>query len=180
MLLTMDDNMKVSYNKLITQLVKASVLGSVAVFSTWMFLFVGMMLIPNIGWFVTIDATINGITIYLMFNFAENTYLFLCKPFAVLCYLCFGGCHVAKQATKDKRFLATQISIPNNSPDPSAVTASGIDFAGAAAAAGHMHSPPRPATSIRTDPGTAVTVSAKFTSASINTTPMQSDESESI
>ena len=105
MFVTNGDDRNQSHNQFAAQVVKASLLGSIAVFSTWIFIFVGMMLIPEIGWFVTIDSTINGITIYLMFNFAEKTYLFFCKPFAVMCYCCFGGKNVAKQAKKDKRFL---------------------------------------------------------------------------
>ena len=110
--------MKQTHNQLTAQMVKASLLGSIAVFSTWIFIFVGMMIIPEIGWFVTIDATINGITIYLMFNFAEKTYLFFCKPFAVMCYFCFGGKKVATQATNDKRFLTTLANVRNVSPQP--------------------------------------------------------------
>ena len=121
--------MKISYNALITQLVKASVLASVAVFSTWIFLFVGMMLVPDIGWFVPIDATINGITIYLMFKFSETPYLFLCKPMALLCYLCFAGWDAAKEATKDERFLAvgsttTDVSVGSMESDHKADFAS--------------------------------------------------------
>ena len=127
----MGNNMQENHNKLTAQVVKTAVLASVAVFSTWIFIFVGMMLIPEIGWFITLDATINGITIYLMFNFAENTYLFLCKPLAVLCYFCFGGKHAAKQATNDKRFLATlsHVHVGNKSPTPSVISPSRTDFA---------------------------------------------------
>ena len=128
MVLTMGDELKASYKKLTTQVVKASVLGSVAIFSTWTFIFVGMMIIPEIGWFVTVDATINGISIYLMFNFAENTYLFLCKPFAVLCYWCFGGRDAAKQAANDKRFLTTMSSVGSRSPEASHSPHHGTDL----------------------------------------------------
>ena len=124
----MGNNMQENHNKLTAQVVKTAVLASVAVFSTWIFIFVGMMLIPEIGWFITLDATINGITIYLMFNFAENTYLFLCKPFAVLCYWCFGGRDAAKQAANDKRFLTTMSSVGSRSPDASHSPHNGTDL----------------------------------------------------
>ena len=101
----MGDNMKPKYNQLITQLVKATVLATVAIVSSWLFIFIGMIFIPDIGWFIPLDAMINGITVYLMFKFAEKPYLFLCKPLALLCYWCFGGTNAASEAIKDKRYL---------------------------------------------------------------------------
>ena len=110
--------MKNSYNSLTAEAIKASLLGTIAVVSTWLFLFVGMMIIPELGWFVTIDSTINGITIYLMFNFSHKIYLFFCKPFALMCYYCFGGKKAAKQATKDKRFWDTMSPVTKASQSP--------------------------------------------------------------
>ena len=55
-LLDIGSQLKESHTKLMTLLIKSCVLASVAIISTWMFLFVGMLLIPDIGWFIPIDG----------------------------------------------------------------------------------------------------------------------------
>ena len=69
-----------------------------------------MIFIPDIGWFIPLDSMVNGVTVYLMFKFAEKPYLFLCKPLVLLCYCCFGGITAANEAVKDKRYLEENTS----------------------------------------------------------------------
>ena len=52
----MGNGMKPRYNQLITQLVKATVLASTAIISTWIIILCGMFVIPDIGWFVPVDG----------------------------------------------------------------------------------------------------------------------------
>ena len=70
------------------QLLKSTILVTTSIISTWITVFVGNFIWPPLQWFTSADMIINSLCIYLIFGFAERTYLFCCKP----CILCYGLC----------------------------------------------------------------------------------------
>eukprot|EP01084_Bolivina_argentea_P130553 230477_1 len=71
-------------NKLLAISLKCCVLCSVTVISNWLFVFVGLTFVFNLGWFICIDCLINGICVYLLYQFNDKIYHRICCPVIIL------------------------------------------------------------------------------------------------
>ena len=79
-----------SMRQLERQLVKATILMTVTVLSTWCFMLFGNFVWWTLGWFNPLDVSINSLCIYFMFSFSKRTYSVCCAPCICCCTRC--GC----------------------------------------------------------------------------------------
>ena len=71
-----------------SQLMKATILVTTSILSTWIFIFIADFVWSAVSWFMPLDTTINALTIYLMFGFSNHIYQMLCGLCIYCCNLC--------------------------------------------------------------------------------------------
>ena len=80
-------------NKLLSVSLKCCVLCFVTVASNWLFVFIGLTFVFDLGWFICLDCLINAICVYLLYQFNDQLYHKICCPLIILWKLiakCFG------------------------------------------------------------------------------------------
>lgn len=98
-----------------SSLIKSTILVLISIISTWIITFVGNFIWAPLQWFTAVDMIINSLSIYLMYGFAERTYLFCCKP----CIKCFGYCQ--NNDAKSVAELTRVKSIESTSPSAQSI-----------------------------------------------------------